>query len=111
MLEEKHGKLLVYTPNLETCHKRLKSVSVAVEKTAKNLRLDVEVVVLKSEKTPVYVYYTEGDAEAVPLYCDNNSTHSTEHVCTILRNMMFVLSFHPKFSALRRIRKRIMRFS
>jgi hypothetical protein len=28
-----------------------------------------------------------------------------------LRNMMFVLSFHPKHSALRLIRKEIMQFS
>lgn len=111
MLEFNRGKLLVYASNQASCRRRLKAVSTAVEKTARTLKLDVEVLTLKSERAPIYVYYKDGDEEPVPLYCDKDKEHNAEQVCKALRSMMFVLSFHPKYSALRKIRREIIRFS
>jgi len=110
-LEANHGKLLVYAPNLTSCRKRLKLIKDAAERTARKLNLGFEVVAFKGGEAPIYVYYKDGAEEPVPLYCDKNGEQSQEHVCRALRIMMFVLSFHPKYSALRRIRKAIMQFS
>lgn len=111
MLEANRGKLLVYASNLASCRSRLKSVSAAVEKTARKLKLDMEIVSFKGGEAPIYVYYKDGAEEPVPLYCSREDEHDAEQVCRALRSMMFVLSFHPKYSALKKIRKEIMRFS
>ncbi|MEM0007365.1 MAG: hypothetical protein QXR89_03760 [Candidatus Bathyarchaeia archaeon] len=111
LLEDNRGKLLVYAPNVGTHTERLKAVSTAVEKTARMLNLEFEVVPLKGANAPIYIYYKDGVNEPVPLYCDKESENSTEKVCTTLRSMMFVLSFHPKYSALKKIRREIIRFS
>jgi hypothetical protein len=110
-LEANRGKLLVYASSVASCRRRLRSISAAVEKTAKRFSLDVEIVALKDKGAPIFVYYKNGDEEPVPLYCDKNQTPTIENVCNALRSMMFVLSFHPKYSFLSKIRKEIMRFS
>ncbi|MGB9853417.1 MAG: hypothetical protein ACPLRY_01205 [Candidatus Bathyarchaeales archaeon] len=110
-METDRGKLLVYASSAGSCRKRLKSVSAAAKKTARTLNLDVEIVDLKDKAAPIYVYYKNGEEEPVPLYCDKNQKPTMEDVFNALRSMMFVLSFHPKYSALRKIRKEIMRFS
>jgi len=111
LLEGGHGKLLVYISNMEARRERLEAVRVAVEKTARILNLDVKVVPLKNANMPIYIYYKDDVNEPVPLYCEKESENSTEKVCAALRSMMFVLSFHPKYSALKKIRKEIIRFS
>lgn len=104
------GKLLIYTPRMASHRERLKVIKAAVEKTAKTLNLDFEVVAFKGN-TPIYVYYKDGAAEPVPLYCDSKGEKSMEQVCNTLRSMIFVLSFHPKYAALKRIRRAAMKFS
>ncbi|MEM3090499.1 MAG: hypothetical protein QXW17_01915 [Candidatus Bathyarchaeia archaeon] len=111
MLDDNRGKLLVYVSSMETRMERLKAVSTAVEKTARMLNLEVEVVPFKGVRAPIYVYYKDGENEPVPLYCDKESENSTEKVFITLRSIIFVLSFHPKFSALKKIRREIIRFS
>jgi hypothetical protein len=111
LLEANRGKLLVYASSTGMRQRRIKSVNAAVKKTAKMLNLDVDVVTLKGVETPIYIYYKDGENEPVPLYCDKEKESSPEQVCTALRSMMFVLSFHPKYSALKKIRKEIIRFS
>jgi hypothetical protein len=59
----------------------------------------------------IYVYYKNGEEEPIPVYCDKNGKTNTQEVYRALRKMMFVLSFHPKHSALKEIRKEIMLFS
>ncbi|MEM0057659.1 MAG: hypothetical protein QXG58_05770 [Candidatus Bathyarchaeia archaeon] len=104
------GKLLVYTPKMASHKERLKVIKAAVEKTAKTLNLEFEVVAFKGN-TPIYVYYKDDAAEPVPLYCDGEGEKSLEQVCNTLRSMIFVLSFHPKYAALKRIRRAAMKFS
>jgi len=111
MLEGSNGKLLVYASTFKSHEKRLKSVSLAAEKMATVLRLNVEVVTFREKFTPIYVYYKNGDEEPIPIYCDKGGKPNMQKICAVLRNMMFVLSFHPKHSALRRIREDIRRFS
>jgi len=111
MLENSNGKLLVYASNFRFRERRFKSVSIAAEKMAKLLRLNVEVITFKERFAPIYVYYKNGEEQPIPIYCDKGEKANTQEICTALRNMMFVLSFHPKHSALRRMREEIMRFS
>jgi len=111
MLENSNGKLLVYASNFRFRGRRFKSVSIAAEKMAKLLRLNVEVITFKERFAPIYVYYKNGEEQPIPIYCDKGEKANTQEICTALRNMMFVLSFHPKHPALRRMREEIMRFS
>jgi len=110
-MENSNRKLMVYASSFACREKRLKSVSSATEKMAKMLNLDFEVVAFREKFMPIYVYYKNGDDEAIPVYCDKCGKTDVQDVYMALRNMMFVLSFHPKHSALRQIRKEVMRFS
>jgi len=111
MLESPNGKLLVYASSFAFREERLKSVNLAAEKMADLLKLNVEVVALKGGFTPIYVYYENGDGNPIPLYCNKGEESNPEEIYAALRNMMFVLSFHPKHSSLKRMRKEIMLFS
>ena len=111
MLQSCNGKLLVYASSSTPCERRLKSVNNAAEKIAKLLKLDVETVTLRKRSASIYVYYENGDEEPIPIYCDNCEKSDVQEVYTALRNMMFVLSFHPNHSALKPIREEITRLS
>jgi len=111
MFASHDGKLLVYASSSTSHRNRLKSVSIAAEKMGRLLKLRVEVITLRENFTPIYVYYKNGDEEPIPIYCDKDAKSSMQEIYTALRSMMFVLSFHPKHSALRRIREEIMHFS
>ena len=89
----------------------MKVVNVAAERTAELFKLSVEVVTSRKQFNPIYVYYANGDEEPIPIYCNKNEGSDIKEVCTALRNMMFVLSFHPKHSALKQMRKEVMQFS
>ena len=106
-----NGKVLVYASNVARSERRLRSVSVAAGRMAKLLRLPMEVVTFREEFDPIYVYYKSGDEEPIPIYCDKGGEFGMQEIYKALRNMMFVLSFHPKHSALKRIRKDVMVFS
>jgi hypothetical protein len=106
-----YGKLLIYASSFTSHEKRLKSVSIAAEKMAKLLKLNFEVITFGEKITQIYVYYKNGDEEPIPLYCDSGGKANVQEIYTALRNMIFVLSFHPKHSALRHVRKEIIRFS
>jgi hypothetical protein len=100
---------MVYTSAAAPHRKRFQSVRTAAEKTAKLLNLGFEVVRFRKSFTQIYVYYESGDDEPIPIYCDEGKTCDLQEVCATLKNMMFVLSFHPKHSALRQVRKEVMR--
>jgi len=110
-LENCNGKLLVYASNVARSERRFRSVSVATGKMAELLKLPMEVVTFGEEFDPIYVYYKNGDEEPIPIYCDKGAKFDMKEIYKALRNMMFVLSFHPKHSALKRIRKDVMVFS
>lgn len=106
------GKILVYASERGPCKRRLKLISSAAEKIARNLNMDMKVVKLKNpELTSICVYYQNGEEEPVPLYQDKGQAANFEQAYRALRDMMFVLSFHPKYVNLRRHRRRIMKFS
>jgi hypothetical protein len=111
MFENCNGKLFIYASSFASREKRLKPVSIATKKIAKHLKLDFEVKTFRKKFQPIYVYYKNGDDEPVPIYCVSEQHSSIEDICIRLRNMMFVLSFHPRHSALRHRRKEIMQFS
>jgi hypothetical protein len=112
MFKENNGKLMVYASAGSPRRKRLESVRTATQQTAKRLNLTFEMVKLNSAGSPIYVYYEEkGDDEPIPLYCDEGKMSGLEEICSALRSMMFVLSFHPKHAALRQMRKEILRLS
>jgi hypothetical protein len=105
------GKLLVYASVDVPRKERLQSVRAATEKTAKLLNLGFEVVRFRKNFSQIYVYYENGDDEPIPIYSDEGKAYDLQEICATLRNMMFVLSFHPRHSALRQTRKEIMRLS
>jgi len=111
MLHVVNGKLLVYVSSFQFPRKRIESVRIAVERIARVLNLNVEVVTLMEKSNPIYVYYKNHNDEPIPIYCDRDGKSSMQEICTAIRNMMFVLSFHPKHGTLKRLRKEIMRFS
>ena len=106
------GKLMVYASTGVPSRKRLESVRTAARETAKRLNLDFEMVRFDREGSPIYVYYEESDGEEpIPLYCDQGKRSDLEEISGALRSMMFVLSFHPKHSALRQMRKELLKLS
>lgn len=111
MSENCNGKLLVYASSFASRGKLLKSVSIAAEKTAELLKLDVEVITFSEEFAPIYVYYRNGDEDPIPIYCHKSGESDIQEIYKVLRNMMFVLSFHPKHSTLKQIRKDVIQFS
>jgi len=111
VLEGSGGKLLVYASSFSSREKRLKPISSAAEKMASLLNLNVEVVTFRKKFAPIYVYYKEGGSEPIPIYCDNAERSDVQQIYNALRNMMFVLSFHPRHTALKSMRSAIMRFS
>ena len=112
MFKNNSGKLLVYTSMSVPRKKRLASVRSATEETAKLLKLDFEIVKFRNSSSQIYVYYKCGDeGEPIPLYCDEGKMGGLQEICATLRKMMFVLSFHPKHSALKQVRRVIMRAS
>ncbi len=103
---------MVYASTGFPGRKRLISVRTAAKETAKRLKLDFEIVKLERAASPIYVYYEEtDDDEPIPLYCDEGKMSDLEEISSTLRSMMFVLSFHPKHSALKQIRGEILKLS
>jgi hypothetical protein len=102
MFKNDLGKLSVHAspPN-----QRLQSVKAATEKTAKQLNLNFEMVKQQQGSGPIYVYYQLGDEEPIPIYCDEGKTGDSTEISSRIRSMMFVLSFHPRHSALKQARK------
>lgn len=79
---------------------------------AQRLNLDFEMVQFERASSPIYVYYEENDGcEPIPLYCDKGKMSELEEISSALKKMMFVLSFHPKHSALRQMRQEILKLS
>jgi hypothetical protein len=112
MLKGNNGKLMVYSSNCLLSKKRLNSIKNATKETAKRLNLDFETVNFDKAASPIYVYYGEiGGGEPIPLYCDEGKISNLDEIDNVLRKMMFVLSFHPKHSALREIRSQLLRLS
>jgi hypothetical protein len=103
---------MVYASTGIPSGKRLESVRTAAKETAESLNLDFEIVSFDRASSPIYVYYEESSGEEpIPLYCDEGKMSNLEEISSKLRNMMFVLSFHPNHSALKEIRKEILKLS
>jgi hypothetical protein len=111
MFKENSGKLLVYASTQASSRERLYSVRTAAKETAKRLNLDFEVVRIERASSPIYVYYEENDGEPIPLYCDEGKRSGLEEISGKIRNMMFVLSFHPNHAALKEMRSELLKLS
>ncbi|MBC7130529.1 hypothetical protein H5T51_04840 [Candidatus Bathyarchaeota archaeon] len=112
MFRHPRGRILVYASDRASCKKRLKPISLAARKIAKNLNLDMEIVTLKTRAAAsICVCYQNGNEEPIPLYQDRGRRTNFESVYKALRSMIFVLSFHPRYVALRKMRRKIMKFS
>jgi len=106
-----NGTLLIYTPHFHADHTRARIVGSAVSKIAHTIKMDIEVA-RRKKILSVYVYYrTETGDEKIPVYCDWGKDWSEEDVYHAIKSVMFTLSFHPKHSSLRVIRKDLCTFS
>lgn len=112
MFKGNSGKLMVYASTGLPSKSRLNSVRNAAKATAERLNLDFEIVRFDRDSSPIYVYYEEADGqEPIPLYCDEGKMSGLEEISSALRHMMFVLSFHPKHSALAQMRSELLKLS
>jgi hypothetical protein len=112
MFKENCGKLMVYASTGVPKGERLESVRTAAKETAKRLNLDFEMVRLDRASSPIYVYYEKNDGdEPIPLYCDEGKMSGLEEISGKLRNMMFVLSFHPNHLVLKEMRNELLKLS
>ena len=109
-LKTDNGKLLLYASATTAPKQRLRSVKTATETMAKQLKMGFEVVP-QSRGSQIYVYYMQGTEEPVPIYCDEGKNGDLQEILGRLRNMMFVLSFHPKHTALKQVRGTIIKLS
>jgi len=108
---ENCGKLMVYASTGQPSRERFESVRSATKETAKRLNLDFELVRFERGTSPIYVYYEENKGEPIPLYCDEGKRSDLEEIGSAIRHMMFVLSFHPKHSALAHMRSELLKLS
>lgn len=102
---ENNGKFMIYASNSPR-PERLKIVGSAVAKVASFLRLDTELS-HRRKLLSIYVYYKSDAGDEIPVYCDWGKGWKEEDVFRAIRNMMFVLSFHPHHLSLRAIRKEV----
>ncbi len=110
-MKDESGKLMVYASANAVPNNRLNSVRSAAEKMAKKLNLGFQIVKQNSGSSPIYVYYGCGEEEPIPIYCDEGKTGDLAEISSKIRNMMFVLSFHPRHSALRQARSALFTLS
>ncbi len=109
MLSHLNGKLRIYASSFSTNHSRLETVGSAARKIAEHLHLDLEVIRFGDNPTAIHVYFSDGKGEEIPLYSAKNGRLNEDEIYIALRNMIFVLSFHPKYSNLKKIRSEIMK--
>jgi hypothetical protein len=100
------GKFLIYTSRFSSSSGRLRIINSAVARLAKSLGLGIEVASTQKILS-VYVYYRNEDGEEIPVYCDWGKNWDEKDVYKAIRNMMFVLSFHPEYTGLQGIRKEL----
>jgi len=105
-----NGKILIYVSNNSNSFSGLRNVENAVSKIANRLKLDLEII-RRSDLNSIWVYFESHDGQLIPVYFNYWSKCREEEVYTRIRNMMFVLSFHPKFSDLKSIRKEVIQLS
>jgi len=112
LFKENNGKLMLYASNGSPQRKRLESVRTATQQTAQRLNLSFEMVKINSAASLIFVYYEDDGAdEPIPLYCDEGKRSGLDEISSKLRSMMYVLSFHPKHTALRQMREEILKLS
>lgn len=105
-----NGKFLLYSAKSLETNSRLEIVRDAVRRIAEKLELKVEIT--RSEATShVFVFYKSSRGEEIPVYSDFGKRGDIEEVYSAIINMMFVLSFHPKHSMLKAVRREVMQFS
>ena len=103
-----NGKILIYAPNSsDVGFSGVKNVKSAATKIAKRLKLGVEVI-QREDLTSIWVYFENRDGQLVPVYFNYWPDCPEEEVYLKIRNMMFVLSFHPRFRSLKSIRREVM---
>jgi hypothetical protein len=100
---ENNGKFMIYTSNVQN-PERLRVIGSAVSRVASSLKLETELSA-KRKMLSIYVYYKNDVGEEIPVYCDWGKSWREEDIYRAIRNMMFVLSFHPRYSRLKMMRK------
>ena len=111
MFKNDSGKLMVCASKQTSPRLRLQSVMTATQEMAKQLNLNFEMVKQTQGASPIYVYYDCGSEEPIPIYCDEGKNGDLKEIASKIRNMMFVLSFHPRHAALKQARKALFTLS
>lgn len=111
MLSNHNGKLLIYTSSIHSHQTRLRIVGSAARKIAQSLGLDLEIIRFRNYSSTIHVYYKNGNDDEIPLYSAKDEVLNEETVYKALRNMIFVLSFHPRYPGLKKIQREVMKLS
>ncbi len=110
MYKNDFGRLTVHASAGSSSRGRLQSVCTAAEEMAKRLNLNFEMV-KQAGAGQIYVYYEDGVYDPIPLYCDEGKSGNLEEISSRIRNMIFVLSFHPKYGTLKHVRQTLFTMS
>jgi hypothetical protein len=110
MFKSDCGKLTVHASTAASPKQRLQSVRTATQEMARRLNMDFEVI-KQAGAGQIYVYYENGDEDPIPLYCDEGKSGDLAEISSKIRNMMFVLSFHPKHVVLKQVRQSLFTLS
>lgn len=100
---ESGGKFLIYASN-SPLPERLRIIGSAVAKVANSLSLETELSP-RRKLLSIHVYYRSETGDEIPVYSDWGKAWKEEEIYRAIRNMMFVLSFHPHHSNLKTIRE------
>jgi len=106
-----NGRIIIYVPGSpKGGFHGTEKIRKAACRIAERLKLEVEVI-QRFDLSSVWVYFESCEGELIPIYFDYGLHRQEEEVYAKIRNMMFVLSFHPKFSDLKPIREDVIRIS
>ena len=110
-MKKTNSRLLIYASSLSLKEKRAQAIRTATKRVADLLKLPFELITFEEPLQQTYVYYQKENEETIPLFCEVTGRSDTEKVFKIIMKMLLVLSFHPKFSGLKPVRKEFMLFS
>jgi hypothetical protein len=110
-MKKTNSRLLIYASSLSLKEKKAQAIKVATERVADLLKLPYEMITFEEPLKQTYVYYQKENEETIPLFCEVTGRSDIEKIFRKIMKMLLVLSFHPRFSGLKPVRKEFMLFS
>ena len=100
MCKKDEEKLFVFVSS-SSSNQKISFIKNAVKKIAQQLNLEFEVVNLSKSVNQTFVCYRKSGADKIPLYYEKTKYETAQEIYTKIKNMLFVLSFHPNHGKLK----------